>query len=124
MVIGSHVLVYSAAPEQDRAFLAGVLGLKSVDAGHGWLIFKLPPAEIAVHPRDDGPTDGASPSMLAAHVYLMCDDLERTMTELAARGVQCGDVGRERWGTRTTIRLPSGGCFGLYQPSHRTALDL
>ena len=62
--------------------------------------------------------------MLDAHVYLMCDDLERTMKDLAAKGVQCGEIGRERWGTRTTIRLPSGGVLGLYQPSHPTALDL
>ena len=58
------------------------------------------------------------------HVYLMCDDLERTMKELAAKGVQCGDIDRERWGIRTTIRLPSGGSLGLYQPTHPTALDL
>jgi catechol 2,3-dioxygenase-like lactoylglutathione lyase family enzyme len=124
MVIGSHVLVYSSAPEKDRAFLTNVLQFKSVDAGHGWLIFKLPPAEVAVHPVDEESGDATAHSMLDAHVYLMCDDLERTMKELAAKGVQCGDVDRERWGLRTTIRLPSGGSLGLYQPTHPTALDL
>jgi len=124
MVIGSHILVYSSAPEKDRAFLTNVLQFKSVDAGHGWLIFKLPPAEVAVHPVDEESGDATAHSMLDAHVYLMCDDFERTMKELAAKGVQCGDIDRERWGIRTTIRLPSGGSLGLYQPTHPTALDL
>jgi catechol 2,3-dioxygenase-like lactoylglutathione lyase family enzyme len=123
MVIGSHILVYSSDPERDRAFLASVLKLKSVDAGHGWLIFRLPPAEIAVHPAD-GDAGAAAQSMLDAHLYLMCDDLEQTMKELAAQGVRCGEIGRERWGVRTTIRLPSGGTVGLYQPSHPLAIDL
>jgi len=121
MVIGSHVLVYSSAPEKDRTFLTNVLQFKSVDAGHGWLIFKLPPAELAVHPLDEEATAHA---MLGAHLYLMCDDLEGMMKDLAAKGVQCGDIGRERWGLRTTIRLPSGGVLGLYQPTHPTALGL
>jgi len=123
-MIGAHILIYSSAPEKDRRFLTDVLQLKSVDAGHGWLIFKLPPAEVAVHPVDEDSGDGTAHSMLDAHLYLMCDDLDRTMKELAAKGVQCGEVGRERWGTRTTIRLPSGGTLGLYQPSHPIALDL
>jgi hypothetical protein len=123
MVIGSHILVYSSDPEKDRAFLASVLKLKSVDAGHGWLIFRLPPAEIAVHPAD-GDAGAAAHSMLDAHLYLMCDDLELTMNDLTAQGVQCGEIGRERWGVRTTIRLPSGGTIGLYQPSHPLAIDL
>jgi len=123
-MIGAHILIYSSAPEKDRTFLTDILGLKSVDAGHGWLIFKLPPAELAVHPVDEDSGDATAHSMLDAHLYLMCDDLERTMKELAAKGVHCGDVGRERWGTRTTIRLPSGGTLGLYQPAHPTALGL
>src|SRR5262245_66676059 len=109
MVIGSHILVYSSAPEKDRAFLTNVLHFKSVDAGHGWLIFKLPPAELAVHPVDEEFGDATAHAMLDAHVYLMCDDLEKTMKDLAAQGVQRGDVGRERWGMRLTRRLPRGG---------------
>jgi catechol 2,3-dioxygenase-like lactoylglutathione lyase family enzyme len=124
MINGSHILIYSPDPGKDRAFLTNVLQLKSVDAGHGWLIFKLPPAEAAVHPLDEASGDAGPRSMLDAHVYLMCDDLERTMKDLEAKGVQCGEIGRERWGTRTTIRLPSGGMLGLYQPSHPIALDL
>jgi hypothetical protein len=123
-MIGAHMLIYSSAPEKDRQFLTDVLQLKSVDAGHGWLIFKLPPAELAVHPVDEDSGDATAHSMLDAHLYLMCDDLERTMKDLAMKGVKCGDVGRERWGMRTTIRLPSGGTLGLYQPAHPTALDL
>jgi glyoxalase/bleomycin resistance protein/dioxygenase superfamily protein len=123
-MIGAHILIYSSAPERDRQFLTDVLQLKSVDAGHGWLIFKLPPAELAVHPVDEDSGDATAHSMLDAHLYLMCDDLERTMKDLAKKGVQCGDVSRERWGMRTTIRLPSGGTLGLYQPAHPTALGL
>jgi catechol 2,3-dioxygenase-like lactoylglutathione lyase family enzyme len=124
MVNGSHILIYSANPVDDRAFLTDVLQLKSVDAGHGWLIFKLPPAEMAVHPVDDDASDATASAMFDAHLYLMCDDLERTMADLAEKGVRCGEVARERWGSRTTIRLPSGGTLGLYQPSHPTAFDL
>jgi catechol 2,3-dioxygenase-like lactoylglutathione lyase family enzyme len=125
MVIGSHLLIYSRDPAADRAFLTDTLALKSVDAGHGWLIFKLPPAEVAVHPADDGAgVDRAASSMLEAHLYLMCDDLQRTMSDLAAKGVRCGEVATERWGIRTTIPLPSGGVLGLYQPTHPTALGL
>ena len=123
-MIGAHILIYSSAPEKDRQFLTDVLQLKSVDAGHGWLIFKLPPAELAVHPVDEDSGDATAHSMLDAHLYLMCDDLERTMKDLAKKGVQCGDVGKERWGMRTTIRLPSGGTLGLYQPTHPIALGL
>jgi hypothetical protein len=86
-----------------------------VDAGHGWLIFKLPPAELAVHPADgDNATD----------LYLMCDDLQAVIASLAARSVTCGPVEQARWGSKTSIRLPGGGRIGLYQPAHPTALNL
>jgi hypothetical protein len=120
-MIGVHLLIYSTDADADRAFLATVLDLKSVDAGRGWLIFGLPPAEIAVHPADgEAPGDG----MLSAHVYLMCEDVNATIASLAAKGVQCPAVQTERWGLRTSIPLPSGGALGLYQPLHPTALGM
>ena len=116
MINGAHVLVYSDDVEADRAFFRDVLEFACVDAGHGWLIFKLPPAEAAFHPSDGTPP--------RAELYLMCDDLQATIERLAARGAMCGAIDRAAWGTKTTIRLPGGGAIGLYQPSHPTALVL
>jgi catechol 2,3-dioxygenase-like lactoylglutathione lyase family enzyme len=113
--MGAHVILYSNNAEADRAFLRDVLEFPSVDAGHGWLIFKLPPAEAAVHPTE-GPD--------RAELYLMCEDLDATIKSLADKSVTCGSVDEERWGRKTTIRLPGGGEIGLYQPRHPTALDL
>lgn len=124
LVNGVHVLFYSANADADRAFLRDVLGLKYVDVGRGWLIFGLPPAEAACHPRDEHDTTPADERMLDAHVYLMCDDLSATMAALKAKGVACTDVQQERWGARTTIRMPSGGELGLYQPRHEVAYNL
>ena len=115
MIIGSHVIVHSRDAEADRAFFAEVLGLTHVDAGGGWLIFKLPPAELAVHPSDD-----------AGHeLYFMCDDLEATMGQLRSEGVEfTQEVSDQRWGRMTRFRLPGGGDVGLYEPRHALALDL
>ena len=125
MVNGVHILVYSTNPEADRAFFRDVLQFASVDAGGGWLIFALPPAEAAFHPvGDDAGPRHAGHQMLGAVVYLMCDDLHATIASLAARNVRCAPVTEQRWGTTTTIPLPSGGEIGLYQPSHPTALTL
>ena len=123
MINGAHVLIYSKDPDADRAFFRDVLKLRSVDVGGGWLIFALPPAEAAVHPVDGVPAqkpDGQD--MLGAHLYLMCDDLRATVAWLGAQHVQCTEIGQERWGIKTTIRLPSGGEIGLYEPAHETAL--
>lgn len=116
MINGSHVIVFSADPDADRAFFADVLGQPHVDAGDGWLIFKIPPAEMAVHPAD-GP---------ARHeLYFMCDDLEATMSDLRAQGVEFAEgVSEERWGRLTRFRLPGGGEVGLYEPRHPLAIDL
>ncbi len=119
MVNGVHILVYSTNPDADRAFFRDVLQFASVDAGGGSLIFALPPAEAAFHP--DGDNAG---QMLGAVVYLMCDDLRATMASLAASNVRCTAITEQRWGTTTTIALPSGGEIGLYQPSHPTALSV
>lgn len=115
MLTGVHVILYSVNAEADRVFIRDVLGWVSVDAGNGWLIFKLPPAEIAVHP-----TDG-----LEKHeFYLMCDDIEKTLAELAAKGVTISQpVSEQRWGLLASIKLPSGADLSLYQPRHPTAYD-
>lgn len=113
MVFGAHVVLYSEDADADRRFLAEILGLRSVDAGHGWLIFELPPAECAVHPAE-------AP---AVELYLMCDDLTAELESLGARGVSCSPVEEARWGSITKIPLPGGGTVGLYQPKHPIAID-
>ena len=115
MISGAHVIVYSKDAEADRAFFRDVLGFKSVDAGHGWLIFALPPAEAAVHPSDGGGVH---------QLYFLCHDLNAEMASLAKKCVECSRVQEQRWGSITKIPLPGGGDVGLYQPKHPTALDL
>jgi len=116
MITGAHVIIYSKDAEADRAFFRDVLGFKSVDAGHGWLIFALPPAEAAFHPSNQD---------VGAHeLFLMCDDLKSKIASLATKNVKCSTVQQERWGSITTVQLPGGGQVGLYQPKHPTALGL
>jgi hypothetical protein len=125
MVTGAHIVLYSNDPEADRAFFRDVLEFRSVDAGHGWLIFKLPPAELALHPADsDSARISEAPAMLGSEFYLMCDNLQALIESLAAKNVVCTAIDKARWGMKTTIRLPSGGAIGLYQPRHPTALEL
>src|SRR5580700_6089128 len=100
MIFGAHVIVYSKDAEADRAFLRDVLGFSSVDAGHGWLIFALPPAEAAVHPAEENDRH---------ELYFMCDDLKAEISSLAAKGIACSDVQEQRWGSITKIGLPGGG---------------
>jgi catechol 2,3-dioxygenase-like lactoylglutathione lyase family enzyme len=109
VIDGTHLVLYSQDAEADRDFFRDVLGFDGVDAGHGWLIFSLPPSEAAFHPaaRNERP-----------ELYLMCDDLAVTMAELQAKDVRCGPVHDERWGLITTLSLPSGNTVGLYQPKH------
>jgi catechol 2,3-dioxygenase-like lactoylglutathione lyase family enzyme len=114
-ITGLHAIMYSTADDATRAFFRDVLGWPSVDAGRGWLIFKAPPAEIAVHPAED---DGRH------ELYLMCDDLDATVAELQAKGVQFRAVSEQRWGRLTHIVLPSGEELGLYEPKHPKAIDL
>jgi catechol 2,3-dioxygenase-like lactoylglutathione lyase family enzyme len=113
MINGAHVILYSQDADADRAFIKDVLGFAHVDAGHGWLIFQLPPAEVAVHPAGEA----------ASHeLYLMCDDLENTLAGLTAAGVETlGEVIQQRWGMVATIKLPSGAPLGIYQPRHPVA---
>ena len=113
MIFGAHVIVYSTDATADRAFFGEILGFSSVDAGHGWLIFALPPTEAAVHP-----TEGEAKNEL----FFMCDDLEAEIRALEAKGVRCSDVEEARWGSLTRVRLPGGAEIGLYQPKHPLAL--
>jgi hypothetical protein len=121
MISGAHVLLYSKDPEADRAFLKTVLEFSSIDLGEGWLLFALPPAEMAVHPGDgDFVQMHAEHPMLGAVLYLMCDDLRSSMQTLESKGVTCATPVEADWGISTSIRLPSGGEIGLYQPRHPT----
>jgi hypothetical protein len=119
MISGAHVIIYSKDAVPDRAFLRDILGFASVDAGHGWLIFALPPAEVALHPTEN-PSGGKD----GHELYFMCDDLQAEIASLKTKGVQCSNVHEERWGSLTRIPLPGGGEIGLYQPKHPTALTL
>jgi catechol 2,3-dioxygenase-like lactoylglutathione lyase family enzyme len=116
MISGAHVVVYSKNAEADRTFFRDVLGFKFVGAGHGWLIFALPPAEAAFHPAEA--EEGRH------ELYFMCDDLKAEMASLAKKGVKYSKVDEQRWGSITKMRLPGGGAIGLYQPKHPTALGL
>jgi predicted enzyme related to lactoylglutathione lyase len=110
MITGVHAIVFTKDVDGARALLGDVLGLSSVDAGGGWQIFRLPPAEMAAHPAEEPAPPG---------VYLMCDDIEATVAELAGKGIETlGPVTDEGWGLLTAIRIPGGGQLGLYQPKH------
>jgi hypothetical protein len=112
-ITGVHAILHTRDAEADRAWLADVLALPSVDAGGGWLIFALPPAELATHPA---PSDGVE-------LYLMCDDLEATMQQLGEKGVAFdGPATDQRWGRVTRLVLPSGARLGLYEPRHASPL--
>ena len=109
MITGAHSILYSKKPEADRAFLRDVLKLPNVDVGAGWLIFGLPPAEVAVHPSDENDVH---------EFYLMCDDVEEFLAEMSRRGIVCGPVHNQGWGLLTQVTLPGGGKLGVYQPRH------
>jgi hypothetical protein len=106
------VILYSTDDAADRAFFRDILGFDSVDAGHGWLIFALPPAELAVHPGD-APSQG---------LYFMCEDVAAEMSSLAEKGIECSAIEEARWGSVTTFQLPGGAEVGLYQPKHPSPL--
>jgi hypothetical protein len=114
-IVEGVVGFYSKDADADRAFLGDVLGFKSVDAGHGWLIFTLPPAEAAIHPSEGNETH---------ELFFLCDDLKAEIASLAKKEVVCSAIEEARWGSITKMRLPGGGQIGLYQPKHPTALAL
>jgi hypothetical protein len=109
MIIGAHAIVYSKDADADRAFLDSVLGSARVDAGDGWLIFRLPPAELAVHPAEENDVH---------ELYLMTDDVEELVASLARRGIGCTPISDQGWGFLTRVTLPGGGKLGIYQPRH------
>jgi catechol 2,3-dioxygenase-like lactoylglutathione lyase family enzyme len=115
VITGIHAIVFSAAADKVRAFFADTLDLESVDAGGGWLIFALPPAELAVHPSDGGTRH---------ELYLMCDDIHATLAELRGKGVEVArDISDQGWGLLAAIRLPDGSEFPIYQPRHPSPAD-
>jgi hypothetical protein len=109
MISGAHSILYSKDPGADRAFLKDVLGMPHVDVGDGWLIFGLPPAEVAVHPAEHNDRH---------ELYLMCDDVEAFVGAMKARRVACAPVANRGWGLLTSVTLPGGGSLGVYQPRH------
>ena len=115
MISGVHAILYSRDAERLRAFFRDVLEVPSVDAGHGWLIFALPPAEMGVHPTEDAKGHH--------ELYLMSDDVEATVAALAAKGVSCSPVVDQGWGLVTNVTLPDGDSIGLYQPRHPSPIE-
>jgi hypothetical protein len=109
MIIGAHSIIYSKDAEADRTFLRDVLGLPHVDVGFGWLIFGLPPAEVAVHPNDKNNLH---------EFYFMVEDVEAFVAAMKSRGIACGKVQSMDWGALTQVKLPGGGKLGVYQPRH------
>jgi hypothetical protein len=109
MITGMHAIIYSRDAEADRGFFRDVLGFPSLDAGDGWLIFALPPSEVACHPDENNGRH---------ELYLMCDDVRAEVSRLGKRNIQCGPVSDEGWGLLTMLRLPGGGELGLYEPRH------
>ncbi len=113
MIYGAHVVIHSKDAEADRVFFSDVLKYESADAGHGWLIFALPPAEVAVHPSETNDVH---------ELYFMCDDLSGFMAEMQKKKVECAPIEEQRWGSITRLTLPGGGKLGVYQPKHASPL--
>jgi predicted enzyme related to lactoylglutathione lyase len=114
MITGVHAIIYNKEAEKLRAFFSEVLGFRSVDAGQGWLIFALPPAELGIHPTN---AEGSH------ELYLMCDNLEQTLADLQAKGVEIAEpVSQQGWGRLAAIRIPGGDVLRIYEPRHPTAI--
>lgn len=109
MITGAHAIIYSTKPEIDRDFFLNVLKLPNVDAGHGWLIFGLPPAELAVHP---GPQNNVH------EFYLLCDDIKQFTKEMVKQKIACSEIKDHGWGLLSQLTLPGGGKLSIYQPRH------
>jgi hypothetical protein len=113
VINGAHVVIHSKNPEADRAFFRDVLRFASVDAGHGWLIFAMPPLEAAFHDSDHNDRH---------ELYLMCDDIAATLKDLSSKKVPVSEINEQRWGRLASITLPGGGKIGIYQPKHASPL--
>lgn len=109
MIVGTHTVIFSTDPEADRAFFRDVLNIRNVDSGDGWLIFGLPPSELAVHPAEKNDLH---------RFYLLSDDIEGFMTQMAEHGIECSPLEVEDWGRLTNVTLPGGGKVGAYEPKH------
>ena len=109
MIIGAHTIIYSTTPNADRAFLRDVLQLTNIDVGGGWLIFGLPPSEVAVHPSKENGLH---------EIYLMCDNVDAFIAEMKTHNITCSPVLDRSWGLLTQLTLPGGGKLGVYQPRH------
>jgi len=114
MIYGAHVILYSTDAEADRAFFRDVMKYPSEDAGHGWLIFAMPPAELAVHPSERND---------AHELFLMCDDVHAFMLEMNDKKIACSAIDEQRWGSITRLTLPGGGKLGVYQPKHPSPIE-
>ena len=110
MINGAHCMIYSTDADADRAFFRDILELPNIDVGGGWLIFGLPPTELAVHPAEANNTH---------ELYLMCDNLDDAIARLNHAQIPCSPVGEQSWGRSTRVTMPSGGVVGLYQPAHQ-----
>jgi len=110
MITGAHVILYSKDSDADRNFIRDVLGFSNIDVGGGWLIFAMPPAEVAVHPAETAKHE----------LYLMCDDVNALIAEMTAKHVECAPISEQRWGSLTSVTLPSGSKLGVYQPKHES----
>ena len=113
-IIGMHALIYSNKADETRRFFSDVLGFRSVDVGRGWLIFAAPPSELAVHPAEQTEHH---------ELYLMCDNIEKTISELRQKGVETSAIQDQPWGRVTQVKLPGGQELGMYEPRHPTAID-
>jgi hypothetical protein len=109
VVTGAHIIIHSEDAEADKAFFKSVLQFPNVDAGHGWLIFGLPPSEIAVHPSDENGVH---------ECYLLCDDIEEFVAEMQRQRIECSQITSQRWGSVVYLTLPGGGKLGIYEPKH------
>jgi catechol 2,3-dioxygenase-like lactoylglutathione lyase family enzyme len=115
LINGAHVVIYTQDSEADRAFFRDVLKFPSVDAGHGWLIFAMPPLEAAFHDADKNDHH---------ELFLMCDDIADTLSDLKSKNVKVSELSEQRWGTLASLVLPGGGKIGIYQPKHPTPSTL
>ena len=113
-IIGTHTIIYSKDAEADRKFFRDILKYRNVDVGGGWLVFALPPGEVAVHPSDENDVH---------EFYLMCDDVKAFIDKMKKAKVACSSIHEERWGSLVHITLPGGGKLGIYQPKHPLAIE-
>lgn len=114
MIKGVHAIIYSTEAEALRSFFKDILELPSVDAGHGWLLFAMPPAELGIHPTDND---------VHHELYLSCDDIHATVAKLKTKGAEInGSINDEVWGLVAWVKIPGAGQLGIYQPKHPTAL--